>query len=136
LYNNAPTAQAIGLATQTMLQAVGIDASLDTSKDITQQIAQVAVQKDFDIAGFGVAISNDDGAMAALAQNLSSTSPSNRTGFKNEKVDQALKDLRAAASDDDKIAAFKVIVEEVAREVPVLPWGKIEEYIAWQDDVH
>src|SRR5690606_6944348 len=104
--------------------------------DITQQIAQVAVQKDFDVAGFGVAISNDDGAMAAFAQNLSSTSPSNRTGFKSDKVDQALKDLRAAASDDDKIAAFKVIAEEVARELPVLPWGKIEEFIAWRDDVH
>src|SRR5690606_26664866 len=84
LYNNAPSAQAIGLAVQTMLQSVGIDAELDTSKDITQQIAQVAVQRDFDVAGFGVAISNDDGAMAAFAQNLSSTSPSNRTGFKSE----------------------------------------------------
>jgi peptide/nickel transport system substrate-binding protein len=67
LYNNAPSAQAIGLAVQTMLQAVGFEVELDTTKDITQQIAQVAVQKDFDVAGFGVAISNDDGAMAAFA---------------------------------------------------------------------
>ncbi|HEX7097566.1 MAG TPA: ABC transporter substrate-binding protein [Acidimicrobiales bacterium] len=136
LYNNAPSAQAIAIATQTMLQAVGIDAEVDTSKDITQQIAQVTVQKDFDVAGFGMAISSDDGAMAAVAQNLSSTSPSNRVGFKNEKVDQAIKDLRAARSDDEKIAAFKVIAEEVAREVPVLPWAAIEEFIAWQDNVH
>jgi hypothetical protein len=29
-----------------------------------------------------------------------------------------------------------VIAEEVARELPVLPWGKIEEFISWNDDVH
>jgi ABC-type oligopeptide transport system substrate-binding subunit len=78
----------------------------------------VVVQKDFDITGWGLAISSDDGAMAALAQNLASTSPSNRTGFKNAKVDQAQKDLRAAATDDQKKAAFKIIAEEVNAQLP------------------
>jgi peptide/nickel transport system substrate-binding protein len=136
LYNNTPTAVAVGQAVQAMLQAAGIDADLDTSKDTTNQIAQVAVAKDFDIAGWGVAIANDDGAMAALAQNLSSTSPSNRVGYKNPKVDQALKDLRAAATDDEKKEQFGIIATEVARDVPGYVWSKVEEFIIWQPDVH
>jgi peptide/nickel transport system substrate-binding protein len=136
LYNNTPTAMNVGLAAQTMLQAVGIDAELDTSKDTTGQILQVTVAKDFDVAGFGVAISNDDGAMAALAQNLSSTSPSNRVGYKNPVVDQALKDLRAAATDAEKTKQFGIIATEVARDLPNLVWSKVEEFIVWQEDVH
>src|SRR5690606_32467993 len=118
VYTNAPTAQAIGLAVQTMLEAVGITAMVDTSKPTAEHIQTVVVQKDFDMSGWGYAIASDDGAMAALAQNLQSTSPSNRVGFKSEAVDQALTDLRAAETDDDKVAAFRTIAEEVAREIP------------------
>jgi peptide/nickel transport system substrate-binding protein len=136
IYTNAPTAQAVGLATQTMLQAAGIDVALDTTKDTAGHIGTITVQKDFDISGWGLAISSDDGAMPALAQNLASTSSSNRVGYKNPAVDQALKDLRAAANDDDKKAAFKTIAEEVSKDIPLLPFAAIEEFIVWQDDVH
>jgi ABC-type transport system substrate-binding protein len=74
--------------------------------------------------------------MAALAQNLSSTSPSNRDGYKNPKVDQALKDLRAAATDDEKTKQFGIIATEVARDLPGYVWSKVEEYVVWQEDVH
>jgi peptide/nickel transport system substrate-binding protein len=136
LYNNTPTAVNVGQATQTMLQAVGIEAELDTTKDTTNQILQVTVQKDFDVVGFGIAVSNDDGAMAALAQNFSSTSPSNRVGYKNPKVDQALKDLRAAATDDEKTEQFGIIATELSRDVPALVWSAVEELVVWHDDVH
>jgi peptide/nickel transport system substrate-binding protein len=136
LYNNSPLATNIGLAAQTMLSAVGIDAVLDVTKDSTGQISQVVVQRDFDIAGWGMAISNDDGAMAALAQNFSSVSPSNRVGIKSATIDQALREIRQAATDDAKRAAFRKIAEVVANEVPVLVWAKIEEYIAWSPKVH
>jgi peptide/nickel transport system substrate-binding protein len=136
LYNNSPTAVNVGQATQTMLQAVGIDAPLDTTKDTTNQILQVTVQKDFDVVGFGIAVSNDDGAMAALAQNFSSTSPSNRVGYKNPKVDQALKDLRAAATDEEKTEQFGIIATELSRDIPALVWSAVEELVVWQEDVH
>ena len=123
LYNNTPTAVNVGQAAQTMLQAAGIEAELDTTKDTPNQIAQVAVAKDFDVVGFGIAVSSDDGAMAALAQNFSSTSPSNRVGYKNPTVDQALKDLRAAATDEEKTEQFGIIATELSRDVPGLDLG-------------
>jgi peptide/nickel transport system substrate-binding protein len=135
IYNNSPTAQAIGLAAQTLLQAVGIDVALDTSVDTTAQINKVVVQRDFDISGWGIAISPDDGAMWGLTQNFLSTSGSNRTGFKNTVVDQALRDLRTATTDDQKKAAYRKIAEQIATEVPVLPFAKVEEFIVWKDNV-
>jgi peptide/nickel transport system substrate-binding protein len=136
LYNNSPTAVNVGQAAQAMLKAAGIEADLDTSKDTTNQIVQVTVQKDFDVVGFGIAISNDDGALWALAQNFSSNSPSNRVGYKNPTVDKALTDLRAATSDDEKKTQFGVIATELTRDVPALVWSEIEEFVAWQPKVH
>ncbi|MEO5837614.1 MAG: ABC transporter substrate-binding protein [Acidimicrobiales bacterium] len=130
LYNSSPVAQAIGLATQTMLQAAGMTVTLDTSKDTTGQVAQVTTLKDFDVTGWGLAIPPDDGAVWALAQNFSSASPSNRIGFKSTVVDQALKDIRQAKTDDEKKVGYKKIAETMTAEVPALPWAKIEEFIA------
>jgi ABC-type transport system substrate-binding protein len=113
LYNSSPTAAAVGLATQTMLQNVGMTVALDTSKDTNAQIVQVTSLKDFDVTGWGMAIPPDDGAVWALAQNLASTSTSNRIGFKSSVVDQALKDIRQAKTDDEKKAAYKKIAEVV-----------------------
>jgi peptide/nickel transport system substrate-binding protein len=136
LYNNTPLGSAVGLATQAMLQAVGIDAPLDTSKDTAAQVQQVAIQRDFDVAGWGLAITADDGAFASLAQNLGSASPSNRVGFKNAIFDQSLKDLRTAKSDDEKKAAFKRISEQVAAELPIFVWSKIESRIVYSQKLH
>jgi peptide/nickel transport system substrate-binding protein len=135
-FNSTPAGVASGLAVQALLQAVGMDPQLDTSKDVTTQVVQIAVQKDFDVSTWGIALSSDDGAVPALAQNLASTSASNRVGFKDPKVDQALKDLFAAQTDDQKKAAYKTIVEEVYANEPFLIWSSIEEYLAWLPKVH
>jgi peptide/nickel transport system substrate-binding protein len=136
LYNNSPTAQAVGLASQTMLQAAGFEVELDTSVDTRGQINKIFLEKDFDVSGWGAAISSDDGAMAALAQNFGSKSTSNRVGFASPIVDQALVDLRAAETDEEKTEAFRTIAQAIQDELPVLTFAAIEERIVWADDVH
>jgi peptide/nickel transport system substrate-binding protein len=136
LENNSPQRQAAGLATQTLLQAVGIDVVLDVSKDSTGQIAQVTTAKDFDLAGWGFATSPDEGATWALAQNFSSTSSSNRVGYKNAVVDQALKDLLVARTDSEKKAGFTKVVEQVYTDLPYVAWLKVEEFTVHSPKVH
>ena len=109
--------------------------TLDTDKDTLGQIAQVTGLKDFDVTGWGLAIPPDDGAVWALAQNFASTSTSNRIGFASPVVDQALKDIRQAKTDDEKKAAYKKIAEVMTAEVPSLPFAKIEEFIAWAPNI-
>ena len=136
LYNNAPFAVDVALTTQAMLEAVGIKTIVDTSKDTTAHVVQVTTQRDFEMTGWGTTITNDDGAAAALAQNLSSTSTSNRVGYNNPIVDQALKDLRKAKDDTEKKAAYKIILEQVYKDVPMYAWSKIEARIIWTDKIH
>jgi peptide/nickel transport system substrate-binding protein len=136
LYNNAPFAVDVALTTQAMLEAVGIKTIVDTSKDTTAHVVQVTTQRDFEMTGWGTTITNDDGAAAALAQNLSSTSTSNRVGYNNPIVDQALKDLRKAKDDTEKKAAYKIILEQVYKDVPMYAWSKIEARIIWTEKIH
>jgi ABC-type transport system substrate-binding protein len=82
-----------------------------------------------------MAIPPDDGAVWALAQNFASTSTSNRIGFKSTVVDTALKEVRQAKTDAESKAAYKKIADVVATEVPVLPFAKVEEFIAWQTNI-
>ena len=136
LYSNGQFAVDVALATQAMLEAVGMKAIVDTSKDTTAQVVQVTTQRDFELSGWGTTITNDDGAAAALAQNLASTSTSNRVGYNNPAVDQALKDLRKAKDDTEKKAAYKIILENVYRDVPIYAWSKIEARIIWNEKVN
>ena len=136
LANSSPTGAGFGLAAEAMMQAAGIDVVLDITKDTTATVAQVTSQRDFDLASWGFAISGDDGATMALAQNFASTSASNRMGFKSAIVDQGLKELRGAKTDDEKKAAYKKVVEEINTQLPVLTWAKIEARISWSPKVH
>lgn len=126
LYSNGKFAVDVAQVTAAMLTAVGIQVDVDTTKDTTAQVVQVSSQRDFELSGWGTNITNDDGAVAALAQNLSSTSTSNRVGYKNEAVDKAINDLWSAKTDDQKKALYKIIAENVYKDLPMLAWSKIE----------
>src|SRR6202035_3685166 len=117
-FNSSPVATATGLAVQAELAAVGMNPILDTSKDVTGQVVQIVTSKDFDVSTWGIALSGDDGAVPALAQNLASTSASNRVGFSDPLVDKALNDLFAASTDAQKVAAYKTIATEVYAKLP------------------
>ncbi len=135
-FNNTPAGQQEGLTVQAELQAVGMNPQLDTSKDVTAQVVAISTQKNFDVSTWGIALSNDDGAVPALAQNLLTTSSSNRVGYSNPKVDTAIKDLFAATNDAQKKADYKIVAEAVYTDVPLFVWTTIEEYTAWNPNVH
>jgi peptide/nickel transport system substrate-binding protein len=135
-FNSSPVAMATGLAVQAELTAVGMNPTLDTSKDVTGQVVQIVTTKDFDLSTWGIALSGDDGAVPALAQNLASTSASNRVGFSDPLVDQALNALFAASTDAQKVAAYKTIATEVYAKLPFFIWSTVEEFTAWGPKVH
>jgi ABC-type oligopeptide transport system substrate-binding subunit len=119
-----------------MLQAAGMTPVVDTSKDSTGEQAIVTGSKDFDMARWGTSIGPDDSALWSLAQALLTNAASNRIGFKSDKVDQALKDLRAAKTDDQKKAAYKVIAEEFNAQLPWINYSAVETLKAFSAKVH
>jgi peptide/nickel transport system substrate-binding protein len=136
LFNNAPVGQATGLAIDAMLKAAGIDSQLDITKDAGTTTQQYTVQHDFDIVGTGFATSNDEGGMIALLQNLSSTSPSNRIGFKDPVIDDGLKAVRAAKTDAERTAGYKTVSEELNVQMPLVSYQKVEQMMVWSPKVH
>jgi peptide/nickel transport system substrate-binding protein len=135
LYVNTQLGRDVGQSVTTMLQSVGINATLETPESTVQQ-QRVITTKDFELATWGMALSGDDGAVFALAQNLKSDSATNRVGFKSPAVDQALAAIRVAKSDADKTAAFKIIAEEVNKQVPFVTLAATEEYNAVSPKLH
>jgi peptide/nickel transport system substrate-binding protein len=136
LFTNSPNDAAASLALESMLKAAGMNPVVDTTKDSSGEQAVVITQKDFDLARWGTSIGPDDSAIWAVAQNMSATSTSNRAGFKSDKVEQALKDLRAAKTDDQKKAAYKVVAEEYNAQLPWLNYVAIETIKAFSPKVH
>jgi peptide/nickel transport system substrate-binding protein len=130
LFTNTQLGRDVGQAVTTMLQAAGMNATLDLQESTVQQ-QRVASTKDFEVATWGISVSPDDYAPFALAQNLRSDAASNRVGFKSPVVDQALKDMRSAKTDDARKAAYKVVADEVAKQVPFVTFAAIEEYNAY-----
>jgi peptide/nickel transport system substrate-binding protein len=130
------SAQNLGITVQTLLQQVGIDASLDASKDTGGFVAQYLTYRDFDVVGTGTSVSPDDGAVVNLAQNFASNSPSNVTGFKSTVADQAFKDLRAASTDEQRKAGYKKLLDELYAQLPTYAFAKVEEYTVWNAKVH
>jgi peptide/nickel transport system substrate-binding protein len=135
LAGNNPEGQGIGLSVQTMLQAVGMDPQVEYV-DTATNTQRVFIDKNYDIATHGMAITPDDGGSLNLLQNFDTNSASNRTGYSNPAVDKAIKDLRSAKTDADRTALYKTISENVAKDVPIVPMWNAEYTIAWNAKVH
>ena len=133
---NNPVAVNRSLAIKTMLELAGMTVDLDNSKATADQVAQVTVQRDFDLALWGSPqLEDTDLAWLAIDQNLRSDSASNRSGYKNPDMDKAILELKVASTDDAKKAAYRKISDLLARDVPWLTEASVEEYIAWRPEV-
>jgi peptide/nickel transport system substrate-binding protein len=102
--------------------------------DTNSQIAAVAVNKDFDLACWGLNIS-DSAIWRQIGFNFQSDSPSNRIGYQSPAFDAAIDALYAAPDDDARRAAVLTMSEIYADEVPVAIIGAAEEGIMVSDRV-
>ena len=134
--SNTPVSVNRALAIKTMLELAGMTVDLNTSKSTADQVAQVTVQRDFDLALWGSPqLEDSDLAWLAIDQNLRSDSASNRSGYKNPDMDKAILELKVASTDDAKKAAYRKISDLLARDVPWLTEASVEEFIAWRPEV-
>ena len=125
-----------GLAIQTLLQAVGMDASLDATLDTTAATTRITVQRDYDLGNGGYSFGSSDTAYFRLARQLQSDSPGNVIGYASTEMDAALRAVRTASTDAEKTAAYKKVAEIYTRDVPALPIDHYSELIVWNKKSH
>ena len=112
---NTPEGTSWGVAVQTMLQAVGFDVALDTSKDGQSVVSQVLVQQDYEIAQWALGVTDEsDGNYLPLAQ----TFAGKRYGYGPQDMLDAVDKLRTATNDSERVAAYKGISDIWIRDVP------------------
>jgi peptide/nickel transport system substrate-binding protein len=130
-----PVEQERGLAIQAMLQSVGMTVQLDTNIDSTTYVQNIIVNKDYDLACWGMAMFNDDRIYTnTLLGNLASTA--GRNGYNNPAMDAAITAVRRAATDDEKRAAYKSVAELFKNDIPSLVFVAYDIFYATNPKLH
>ena len=129
---NAPIAD-MPVAIEAGLEAAGMDVDLTTT-DVTTQIAAVTVDKNYDLACYGINVS-DSTLWRQLGFNFFSTSSSNRLGYQSPEMDAALDELFAAPDDEGRVDAVAKVSAIWAEDVPMATIGATDEGIFWSEGV-
>ena len=117
------------------LTAVGMDVQASNDTDINGVVAKVLTQRDFDLANWGLAMSDEsDGNYTQLLGSFGSSSK--RYGYSSPEMDAGIEALRVADTDAKKIAAYKTISEIWIRDAPALVITYIPQAVIHSAKVH
>jgi peptide/nickel transport system substrate-binding protein len=117
------------------LTAVGMDVQASNDTDINGVVAKVLTQRDFDLANWGLAMSDEsDGNYTQLLGSFGSTAK--RYGYSSPDMDAGIEALRVADTDAKKIAAYKTISEIWIRDAPALVITYIPQAVIHSAKVH
>ncbi|HTW15036.1 MAG TPA: ABC transporter substrate-binding protein [Nocardioides sp.] len=130
-----PASRATALAVQASLEAVGFEVETDLVRDVQSQIAKVAVEQDYDVAGWGISWreAGPYGRMFATLHSEGNLSVGMHTG---PEMDALFDEFREAAGQEEQRDVMARIQEQWNVDVPALVYGPTTELLAWDDDVH
>ena len=132
---NDPTNVAWTQAVAPQLTAVGMDVQASNDTDINGVVAKVLTQRDFDLANWGLAMSDEsDGNYTQLLGSLGCAAK--RYGYCSPEMDAGIEALRVADTDAKKIAAYKTISEIWIRDAPALVITYIPQAVITSPKVH
>jgi peptide/nickel transport system substrate-binding protein len=132
---NDPTTVAWVQAVAPQLQSVGMDVQATNDTDINGLVAKVITQRDFDLAVWGLGLSDEsDGNYTQLLGSLGCAAK--RYGYCSAEMDAGIEALRVADTDAKKIAAYKTISEIWIRDAPALVITYIPQAVITSAKVH
>nr|MBM4733048.1 ABC transporter substrate-binding protein [Prescottella equi] len=129
-----PSEQAIGLAVQSLLQAVGFTVNIINANNAGDIVKQVYVQRDYDMAHAGIGL-YEAIPYLGLDTTLSATSTANFAGYSNPQMEVLLDKLQAADGDDQIRGVLAEIQTLWNETVPSVPVSSVMIYVAWQQNV-
>jgi peptide/nickel transport system substrate-binding protein len=127
-----------GTTVSTLLQLAGFTPTVTDQRDVQQNIADVIVRKDYDLACFGSTISDEEPFFAINRDFNSALSGNagNYEGYSNPEVDKAIAAGRAASTTEGKQEAIDTIATAFAEDVPFLTLGASTEFVAYDSTLH
>ena len=107
-------------AVSTMLQAAGMQVTVDTSTDTQGVVAKVLVQRDWDIATWALGwLDEHDVNYLQLIGSFNTQNP--RYGATSPQLEAAIDKLRTAETQDDRVEAYGEVTEAWFDVMPVPP---------------
>lgn len=126
-----PTWDAWGLAVQAMLGVVGMKVQLNQLPDSASKFGVLLNQKNnFDITCNAIA-TLEEAPEVGLTRALQTGAGVNYSNVASPQIDAALKSIREATSQDQKLAGMKALAEAWRSEMPAVPHFAVTELVAW-----
>lgn len=123
------------LTVQASLNAIGFDVSLDTVGTPADSSRRVFADRDFDMVRTAFAFL-DDAPLLRLQGSMMSDSSNNPQAYADAEMDQLIRGVQTALTDDEKNAALSQVQQRMNDTIPYAVLGPMSALTAWNDNVH
>jgi len=130
-----PGSRNTALAVKANLESIGFEVSLDLKRTIAEQIDAIAVNRDYDLAAWGLAYREGD-PFSKMFSTLHSSGTQTYGMPTSPEMDAAIEEFQAASEESDQLAAMDKIQQAVNETVPFVNWSPMPEMTVWNDNVH
>ncbi|MDP9823947.1 ABC transporter substrate-binding protein [Nocardioides massiliensis] len=135
LDSNTSAGRDTGQVAKSALEAVGFEVDIELLPTVTDLINRMAVERDYDFAGWGLNYREAD-PFSKLFTTLHSTATQTYGMPTSPEMDAALEKLQGAQDDATAQEALAEVQEAYNETVPFLTWMPFAELSAWADNVH
>lgn len=130
-----PGSRASALAFKAQLEAVGFEVELNLMRTIADQIAAIVVERDYDVAAWGLSFREAD-PFSKMYATMHSSGTQTYDMHTSPEMDALIEDFQATADEAEGVEIMGRIQEKINEDVPFLNWGAFAELTIWNDDVH
>lgn len=130
----SPPSPDVALTAEGLLEAIGFDVTTKILP-ITEQIARVSIEWDYDATCWGLGIGPETG-ITAVMRGMRGGSEGNRQSYANPDMDAAIDAAMAAETPEDLQAAMADVNNIFVDDAVSASYGAVEEGIVWQPNVH
>lgn len=132
---NTSAARDTGQVVKAALESVGFEVEIEMVPTITDLINRLAVERDYDMAGWGVNFREGD-PFSKLFAALHSSGTQTYGMPTSPEMDAAVEGFQAAGDEEAQKEAIAEIQNVWNEQVPFLAWMPMAELSVWQDNVH
>lgn len=129
-----PTSRAVSLAIKASLDSVGFDVEVDALRNSADVYTRIAIERDYDVAGWGISLRDSDPytRMFAALHSEGSISHGVHTG---PEMDAIIDDFQAATSQEEALEVMVRFQEQWKVDVPAITWGPKADFWTWDTEL-
>ncbi|MDF5752861.1 ABC transporter substrate-binding protein [Spongiactinospora sp. TRM90649] len=135
LHTQDVSSRNMALVVKALLDHVGFKVELEAARTTQDVIRKVAVERDYDFAGWGITLRESDpfSRMFAALHSEGGLTHGVPTG---PAMDAVIEDFQAAETQEEQLKVMARFQEQWNEDVPALTFGPISEFITWRHQVH